>query len=76
MIDVEAVRREAGPCPRCGASAAKPILWGYPANDASEEYGDTVSWGGCCLPEAPAAYACGACGLEYGEARMGYDDDD
>jgi ribosomal protein S27AE len=75
MIDVEGVRREAGPCPRCNASLAKPILWGYPVFDAVDEYGDTVSWGGCCRPSEPAAYACGACGEEYGTRPVGWEDE-
>ena len=65
----EDVRREAGPCTACGATEAKPILWGLPAEDDVERYGDSVSWGGCCLPERPAAYRCGACGHEYGLLR-------
>ena len=68
------VRREAGPCPACGAVAAKPILWGMPSAEDFVRFGDTVSWGGCCLPATPAAYVCGACGQEYGVAADLFDD--
>jgi hypothetical protein len=74
MSDAEmlaAVRVEAGPCPRCGATAAKPIFWGYPSNEDFERLGASVGWGGCCLPEVPAAYVCGACEQEYGVSRVG-----
>lgn len=73
-----AVRAEAGPCPQCGATAAKPIVWGYPTSESHERLGDRVGWGGCVIPDNPAAYKCAACGHEYGRARMGtrewYDD--
>ena len=60
---------EAGPCPACGATAAKPILWGYPAEEDVQRLGDSVVWGGCCLPPEPAAFACSVCGEEYGVWR-------
>jgi hypothetical protein len=66
VIDAEQVRQEAGPCPACGAIAAKPMIWGYPSAEDFEELGDTVGWGGCCLPPMPAAYVCDMCGEEYG----------
>jgi hypothetical protein len=72
----ERVRLEAGPCPRCGASAAKPILWGYPSPEDFDRFGDRVSFGGCVIPDVPAAYVCGGCGQEYGEARLDEDEDE
>ena len=74
-MTAEDIRREAGPCLACGESAAKPILWGYPSAEDYERLGDSVAWGGCCLPEVPAAYLCAACGHEYGVAREFADDD-
>jgi hypothetical protein len=75
-VDVERIRLEAGPCPRCGASAAKPILWGYPTEDDFERFGNSVGWGGCVVPALAAAYVCDACGQEYGVAQLGDDDDE
>jgi hypothetical protein len=69
------VRTEAGPCPACGRSEAKPIFWGYPNPMDFDRFGDRVSWGGCCLPERPKAYVCGACGEEYGVLPMPSDDE-
>ena len=65
----EDVRQAAGPCPACGATAAKPMLWGYPSEEDFERFGDSVGWGGCCIPPQPAAYKCGECGEEYGLLR-------
>lgn len=74
-----AVRAEAGPCPRCGATAAKPIFWGYPEDASHARFGGRFGWGGCVIPDSPAAYECGACGQEYGAAQFGrlnrFDDD-
>jgi hypothetical protein len=78
MIDaakLAAVRAEAGPCPRCGATAAKPIVWGYPSSESYHRLGDSVGWGGCVIPEVLAAYECGACGQEYGVSHFGSADD-
>ena len=69
MTFEEDARLAAGPCPACSATAAKPILWGYPADEDVERFGDSVVWGGCCLPERPAAYQCSACGEDYGVRR-------
>ena len=68
-MSFDEVRLAAGPCPACGATAAKPILWGYPAGEDVERFGDSVVWGGCCLPPEPALYSCAACGAEYGVRR-------
>jgi hypothetical protein len=68
------IRREAGPCPACGADAAKPILWGLPSPADYERLGDSVGWGGCVIPEVPAAYLCGACSHEYGVSSIGQSD--
>jgi ribosomal protein S27AE len=65
----ERIRAKAGPCPRCGATAAKPILWGYPTAEDFDRLGDRVGFGGCVIPPMPAAYVCGECGHEYGVAR-------
>ncbi|MFN2522876.1 MAG: hypothetical protein ABR614_06145 [Mycobacteriales bacterium] len=43
----------------------KPILWGYASATAFEELGETVVFGGCCIPERPAEYQCERCGDEF-----------
>jgi len=37
-----------------------------PDFDDVERWGDDVAFGGCCLPASPAAFSCGACGVEWG----------
>ena len=51
------------PCPRCGASAALRILYGYPTPEAFEaaERGE-LAIGGCMIGEESPDYECGACG--------------
>lgn len=70
-----AVRADAGPCPACSRAEAKPIFWGYPNPTDVYRFGDRVSWGGCCLPQQPTAYACGSCGEEYGVLPMASDEE-
>lgn len=64
---VDRVRQDAGPCPACGSLAAMPLIWGMPDGASVEEYGDRVSWGGCCVPEVVHPYRCGECDQSYGE---------
>ncbi len=73
------VHEEAGPCPRCGALAAKPIIRGMPTYDAVEQLGDRVSFGGCVVTGDDPAYECGACGQAYGlvrRERSDFEDDE
>jgi hypothetical protein len=54
-------------CPRCGREDSVPLLWGMPGPEGRRlaERG-LVALGGCVvLPEEPA-FACRACGLEWG----------
>jgi len=65
-----------GPCPRCGADDPLPVLYGYPAFDEEEQLPDRVVFAGCVVPPDPRAWACGRCGLHYGERlRFGADED-
>lgn len=60
------VRREAGPCPDCGADNAKPILYGMPSGADWERLQGEVVFAGCVLPEVLHLYSCGSCGREWG----------
>jgi len=62
---------EVAECPTCGSTSSKPIVWGYPSADDFEQLGESVVFGGCCLPERPAAYQCARCGDEFGLATRG-----
>ena len=64
---VEDVRREAGPCPACGAEAAMPVVYGMPISTDYERYQGRVAFAGCCLLEVLHLYSCGRCGHEWGE---------
>ncbi len=69
MDDLDQVRAVAGPCPRCGARSARPIVWGMPDLTDDELWGDGVVLGGCCLPPGPPpAFSCAACGAEWGSS--------
>ncbi len=68
MDDAEfaAVRREAGPCPACGAAAALPIVYGLPVADAYERLADHVVFAGCCLPYDAPQFSCSRCSTTWG----------
>lgn len=63
---LEDVRREADPCPRCQADAARRILCGMPAGDDFRRLADRAVFAGCCLPEVLWLFSCGECGQEWG----------
>jgi hypothetical protein len=69
-IWLEDVRREAGPCPRCHAVAARPILYGMPSGSDYYRLQGRAVFAGCCLPEVLHLYSCGACDHEWGERRQ------
>ena len=72
---LEDVRRDAGACPSCGASAARPVRYGMPAADDFERLRGKVEFAGCCLPEVLHLYSCGVCATTYGErGAMGHDE--
>ena len=68
-MDVDAVRREAGPCPHCGAELAKAIFYGMPDYGTYQDLEDVVVFAGCLVPEEPFPYACDGCGSRYGPLR-------
>jgi hypothetical protein len=51
-------------CPVCGSQQARPIVWGLPTDDERDR--TDVVFGGCCLPDQPAAWSCDSCGHEWG----------
>jgi hypothetical protein len=68
MGDLEGVRAAAGPCPSCGARLARPIVWGLPDFTDVERWGDSVAFGGCCIPSfPPPEFSCAACGAEWSQ---------
>lgn len=51
-------------CGWCGADAAVPILYGYPADDEVAG-GDEVVRGGCVIEEDAPSHACRGCGARF-----------
>jgi hypothetical protein len=51
------------PCPRCGATDAVPVLYGYPGPEMADasERGD-IRLGGCMVWSEAPDYECRACG--------------
>ena len=70
MTEAEQLRRQAGPCPACGALAAKPIIWGMPS--AGEFDRTDVVFGGCCLPENPPRVELRDVRARVGELELTY----
>lgn len=66
---VDEARAQAGPCPACGSVDVRPILYGYPMAEDFQSLQDVVEFAGCCIPERPASYRCGACGAQWGSWR-------
>lgn len=64
-------RREAGPCPSCGADAARPIVYGMPLDDTFERLAGRVVFAGCCLPEVMDRFQCVACQHRWGLVAFG-----
>ena len=60
------VRVLAGPCPACGAHAARPVLYGMPDPEAFERLSEQVVFAGCLVPEVAHPYACAVCGARWG----------
>ena len=56
-------------CPRCGREDSVPLRWGMPGPDDERlaERG-LVALGGCVVPMKEPAFACRACGLDWGRA--------
>ena len=58
------VPREPRPaqCPACGATTVARIIWGL----VVEPVPGKVVYGGCCIPETPAKWACETCEHQWG----------
>jgi hypothetical protein len=54
-------------CPRCGREDSIPLLYGLPGADVIRlaERG-LVALGGCLVMDAPAAFVCRSCDLQWG----------
>jgi hypothetical protein len=57
-------------CPQCGAEAVRPIVYGYPAPEATrqEDQGEIIL-GGCVIFEEAPTWRCKRCDAEGG--RLG-----
>ncbi len=70
----EQARREAGPCPFCGADAARPILYGMPLEEDDTRLQGRVVFAGCMIPPDPPAFSCGRCRFSWGRRLDGFPD--
>lgn len=71
MDELERAHAAAGPCPSCGAVAARPIVYGMPSARDYERLEGQVVFAGCSVPSPAPAFSCGSCAFEWGSVRSG-----
>ncbi len=53
------------PCPRCGSTKRRQILWGLIAEPLSERNEKRYVLGGCCIPPDCPTHECNDCEMQY-----------
>ncbi len=55
-------------CPQCSATNPLEILYGLPSDEMQlAEFRGEIALGGCIINDSSPAFACRACGAEFGE---------
>ena len=66
-----ALRERRAICPRCGANAGIPIIYGYPSEEMLEaDKANEIRLGGCCITDDDPDRVCTQCDHRWSEPGL------